>query len=60
MPLRDPYLRDFDFSRVIAIAQAARGEDPFGHQAQFVQLMRLAESVAGFRVPDYSGFDVPR
>jgi Ca-activated chloride channel family protein len=44
---RDPYVRGFDFRHVIAIAQAARGEDPFGHRAEFVQLMRIAESATG-------------
>ncbi|PWE17504.1 VWA domain-containing protein [Marinicauda salina] len=42
----DPYLNDFGFSDVVEIAQAARGEDPFGYRAEFVQLARLAETAA--------------
>jgi Ca-activated chloride channel family protein len=40
----DPFLNDFDFGDVIEIAQTARGADPFGYRAEFVQLARLAET----------------
>ncbi len=40
----DPYLGGYGFSDVIDLAQPARGEDPFGYRAEFVQLVRLAES----------------
>jgi Ca-activated chloride channel family protein len=43
---RDPYTGAFDFSDVIDLAQGARGEDPFGYRAEFVQLARLADSAA--------------
>jgi Ca-activated chloride channel family protein len=36
------YLRDFDYADVIALAQDAKGEDPFGYRAEFVQLVKLA------------------
>ena len=42
----DPHLNDFGYANVIEIAQDARGEDPFGYRAEFVQLARLAESAA--------------
>lgn len=32
---------------VIALAQGAKGEDPFGYRAEFVQLARLAKSAQG-------------
>ncbi len=38
-----PYTDDFSFDRVVDIAQAAKGEDPFGYRAEFIQLVRLAE-----------------
>lgn len=41
----DPYIQlGFDLSDVIDLAQGARGEDPFGIRAEFVQLMRAAEA----------------
>ena len=42
----DPFLNDFGYDDVIEIAQSARGEDPFGYRAEFVQLARLAQSAA--------------
>jgi len=42
----DPYLNDFDYADIIEIAQSARGDDPFGYRAEFVQLARMAESAA--------------
>ena len=36
------YLKDFDYGDVIALAQDARGEDPFGYRAEFIQLVKLA------------------
>jgi Ca-activated chloride channel family protein len=38
----DPYLKAFGYDQVIALAQPARGDDPFGYRAEFVQLVRLA------------------
>jgi len=38
------YLNDFGLSDIQALAQPARGSDPFGYRAEFIQLLRLAES----------------
>jgi len=38
------YLEGFDLAEIQALAQPARGEDPFGYRAEFIQLLRLAES----------------
>ena len=38
----DPYLKNFGYDDVVALAQRARGQDPFGYRAEFVQLVRLA------------------
>ena len=37
---------DHGYDDVIALAQGARGEDPFGYRAEFVNLVRLAKSAA--------------
>ncbi len=40
----DPYMEaSFDWDDMIDLAQGARGEDPFGLRAEFVQLIRAAE-----------------
>ena len=39
----DPYIKDFDYDRAIAIANGAKGKDEFGYRAEFVQLMRSAK-----------------
>jgi len=38
----DPYLKDYSYDDVLALAQPARGVDEFGYRAEFVQLVRLA------------------
>ena len=40
------YTEDYGYDDVIAAAQAARGEDPFGYRAEFLSLVRLAKSAA--------------
>ncbi len=42
----EPYLGDWGWPQAIALAEAARGPDPFGYRAEAVQLMRLAESLS--------------
>lgn len=43
----DPYMTDgYGWDQVIALAQGARGDDPFGYRAEFVQLARLAKTAA--------------
>ncbi|AZG76456.1 vWA domain-containing protein [Methylocystis rosea] len=39
-----PYLGDYSYDDVIALAQSAKGDDPFGYRAEFVNLARLAKS----------------
>lgn len=53
----DPYVRDFDYGRAISIAQAARGEDPFGYRSEFVQLLRMAETAASLKPLDPKPLD---
>ena len=40
------YTGGYGYDDVIALAQGARGEDPFGYRAEFVALVRLARSLA--------------
>ena len=35
-----------DYGDVVALARAARGEDPFGYRNEFVRLVMLAETIA--------------
>ena len=37
---------DYGYDDVIALAQGARGDDPFGYRAEFISLVRLAQSAA--------------
>ena len=39
----DPCVADaFGWADILALAQGARGDDPFGDRAEFVQLVRAA------------------
>ena len=40
------YTGDYGYGDVIALAQGARGDDPFGYRSEFITLVRLAKSAA--------------
>jgi Ca-activated chloride channel family protein len=40
----EPYLRNYGYDDVVELATAAKGDDPFGYRAEFVNLVRLAKS----------------
>lgn len=40
---------NFSFDRIIEIATAARGTDPFGYRSEFLSLVRLASALGGNR-----------
>lgn len=42
----DKYLGDWTYSDAIALANNAKGSDPYGYRAEAVTLMRLAESLS--------------
>jgi len=42
----DAYTRDFSYLDTAALAQDARGDDPYGYRTEFVNLVRLAETAA--------------
>jgi len=43
----DHALDAFSYERIADIANRARGEDPFGYRAEFLQMVRVAESLSG-------------
>ena len=44
---QDPYMSDdFGYDSLIDMANAAKGDDLFGYRAEFVQLVRIAETAA--------------
>lgn len=40
----DTRLGDWSFDDVLALAQQGKGDDPFGYRAEFIRLVRLAET----------------
>ncbi|KAA2285516.1 vWA domain-containing protein [Arenimonas fontis] len=42
---------DFDWARVEALARDARGDDPWGHRGEFLQLVGMARSLSEARQP---------
>jgi len=53
----EPYVKDFDYARAIAIAERAEGDDRFGYRREFVELLRAARKADGLKPldPDRSG-----
>ena len=48
----DPWMAtDYGWDQVLTLAQGARGEDPYGERAEFVQLVRAAETQPARRAP---------
>ena len=48
----DPWLGDgFDWDAVLEQAQGARGEDPYGERAEFVQMVRAAQGLPARAAP---------
>lgn len=43
------YTGDFDYDDVINLAETYKGRDPFGYRAEFIQLVRLAKSMAAIK-----------
>jgi len=40
----DPYLKDFNYDKVMSLAEGAKGTDKFGYRAEFINLVRLAKN----------------
>lgn len=41
----DKYMSDFGYKDVLKLAQKGKGTDPFGYRAEFINLVRLAETL---------------
>jgi len=41
----DPYMKNYGYAQVAELATGAKGKDPFGYRAEFVQMVKLAESL---------------
>lgn len=41
----DPHVKNYDFKHVAELASGARGEDTSGYRAEFVQMVKLAQSL---------------
>jgi Ca-activated chloride channel family protein len=49
----DPYLdKNYGWEPILALANGAKGADPFGWRSEFVQLVRAAQSAKAFPDPD--------
>jgi Ca-activated chloride channel family protein len=42
-----PALQDYAYGSVLGLAEAARGNDPFGYRAEFLKLVHLARGLSG-------------
>jgi len=42
----DPYLPDYGLDDILELAQGARGDDEYGYRAEFISLVRLAQSLS--------------
>lgn len=40
------YTGNFTYDDVIALAQAGKGEDPYGYRAEFIQMVRMAKTLS--------------
>lgn len=48
----DPWMAEtYGWDRILDLAQSARGDDPFGDRAEFVQMVRAAEGLPTRRTP---------
>jgi Ca-activated chloride channel family protein len=41
------YIGDYSYDEIIALALSGKGKDPYGYRAEFINLVRLAQSVDG-------------
>ena len=48
------YLHNMDYAQLVTIAQQAKGKDDFGYRAEFIQLVKSAESLQAANLPRQS------
>ncbi|MEQ1866836.1 MAG: VWA domain-containing protein [Micropepsaceae bacterium] len=51
----DPYMKNFGYAEVAELASGAKGQDPFGYRAEFVQMVRLAKSLPALPALEHGG-----
>jgi Ca-activated chloride channel family protein len=51
----DPYMKNFGYAQVAELANGAKGADPFGYRAEFVQMVRLAKSLPALPALEHRG-----
>jgi Ca-activated chloride channel family protein len=51
----DPYMKGFGYADVAELANGAKGQDAFGYRAEFVQLVKLAQSLPAMPALDQDG-----
>jgi Ca-activated chloride channel family protein len=56
----DPYMKNFGYERVAEIANSAKGSDPYGYRAEFVQLVRLAQALPSMPALEREGQGGPQ
>jgi Ca-activated chloride channel family protein len=48
----DPDVEALTYADIVNLAQPARGDDPYGYRAEFIQLVRTAETLSGTELSD--------
>jgi Ca-activated chloride channel family protein len=56
----DPYMKNFGYREVGELALGAKGQDPFGYRSEFVQLVRLAQSLPALPTLNQNGQGGPQ
>jgi Ca-activated chloride channel homolog len=56
----DPYMKNFGYRQVAELATGAKGADPFGYRAEFVQLVKLAEALPALPALEQDGQGGPQ
>ena len=51
----DPYMKNFGYKDVAELANGAKGKDAFGYRSEFVQLVKLAQSLPSIPSLDKDG-----
>ena len=56
----DPYMKNFGYAQVAELASGAKGQDTFGYRAEFVQMVKLAQSLPALPTLDHNGQGGPQ
>jgi Ca-activated chloride channel family protein len=56
----DPYMKNFGYAQVAELATGAKGADPYGYRAEFVQLVKLAQALPSMPALERDGQGGPQ